>query len=212
MTARAKDVSSRRPVKIRILSRFRKDAKAVAAVEFAIISVPFLAVLMAMFETAFVLFNAEMLDATTANVSRQLMTGQIQQSSGTCALQKQAFQNMICPLTGTRPASALPSNFDCSKVIIDVRQASFDSADVTNALYQNPGSAQFSPAPAGGNNVIRVIYPLPAIMPVLSGYSPTEIAVNRAGQVQYNGMWTRILMGVSVFKTEPYGTGGGGTC
>ncbi len=197
----------------RLCRRFRRDDKAATAVEFAIIAVPFLGVLLAIFESTFVLFNAEVMDNVAANVSRQLMTGQIQSSGQTCALQKQTFQNMICPLSGVRPATALPSNFDCSKVIIDVRASNaVNNLDVSNSLYSNPSSAQFSPAPQGQNNIIRVIYPLPAILPVLAGNTTATIAPIRNGQVVNGGIWTHILMGIAVFRTEPYGAGGGATC
>jgi Flp pilus assembly protein TadG len=197
----------------RLLRRFRREENAASAVEFAIISIPFLGILMAIFETTFVLFNAEMVDAVTANVSRQLMTGQIQTNGQSCAQQKVTFQNLICPTSGARPSTALPSNFDCSKVIIDVRQSSaVNNFDESNSLYQNPNQAQFSPASQGQNNIIRVIYPMQAIMPIISGFNNSSISGNRAGQVQYNGAWTHILMGISVFRTEPYGGGGGGTC
>lgn len=197
----------------RLLQRFRSDKRGVSAVEFGLVGVPFLGLLLAMFEAAFVLFNAEMVDEATANAVRPVFTGQIQQSGQSCALQKQTFINMICPASGPRPASALPSNFDCSKVIIDLRQSdAMNNLDVSDSLYQNPGGAKFEPAPAGQNNVLRVIYPLPAILPVLFTLPNGSVGVNRAGQVQYGGKWTHMLMGVSVFRTEPYGAGGGSSC
>ena len=212
--ARRVATNAARPV-VRLARRFRREEKAATAVEFAIVAVPFLAVLMAIFETTYILLNAEVVDAVSANASRQLMTGQLQSSGQTCAQQKQAFQNMICPLTNPRPSTALPSNFDCSKVIIDVRQSNaFNNLDVTNSLYQNPGQAQFSPAAQGQNNIIRIIYPLPAILPVLSGNTTATITNNRAAtnQTMVNGIWTHLLMGIAVFRTEPYGSGGGSTC
>lgn len=197
----------------RRLRRFRRDERAATAVEFAIIAVPFLAVLMAIFESTFVLFNAEVVDAVAANVSRQLMTGQIQSNGQTCAQQKVAFQNMICPTSGARPSTALPSNFDCSKVIIDVRASNaVNNFDVSNNLYMNPGNAQFTPAAQGQNNIIRIIYPLPAILPVIWGNTTASMKVDRTGQVQTGGLWTHILMGTAVFRTEPFGGGGGSTC
>lgn len=195
------------------LRRFQRDERAATAVEFAIIAVPFLGVLLAIFESTFVLFNAEVMDSVAANVSRQLMTGQIQTSGQTCALQKQTFQNMICPLSGARPGTALPANFDCSKVIIDVRASNaVNNLDVSNSLYANPTQAQFAPAPQGQNNIIRVIYPLPAILPVLAGTTTATIAPIRNGQTVSGGIWTHILMGIAVFRTEPYGSGGGLSC
>ena len=197
-----------------LLRRFRRDDKAATAVEFGIIALPFLGVLLAIFESTFTLFNAEILDSVAANTSRQLMTGQIQSNGSTCASQKTTFQNMICPLSGPRPSTALPSNFDCSKVIIDVRASSgVDNLDVSNSLYQNPSSAQFSPAAQGQNNIIRIIYPLPVILPTMMGSTTSSMKIIRGkNDAQVSGAWKHILMGIAVFRTEPYGGGGGNSC
>ena len=87
-----------------------------------------------------------------------------------------------------------------------------NNLDVSNSLYANPSQAQFSPAAQGQNNIIRVIYPLPAILPILAGTTTATIAPVRNGQVNSGGIWTHILMGISVFRTEPFGGGGGSTC
>ena len=197
-----------------LLRRFRRDDRAATAVEFGIIALPFLGVLLAIFESTFTLFNAEILDSVAANTSRQLMTGQIQTNGQTCALQKATFQNMICPLSGVRPSTALPSNFDCSKVIIDVRASSNNNnLDVSNTLYQDPTQAQFAPAAQGQNNIIRIIYPLPTILPTMMGSTTSSMKIIRGkNDAQVSGAWKHILMGIAVFRTEPYGGGGGNSC
>ena len=187
------------------LKHFKRNEDGATAIEFAMVSIPFLAVLFAIFETALVFFNASALDAVTANASRQLMTGQIQLNGQTAAQQKTTFQNLICPTSGTRPSTALPSQFDCSQVTIDVRASSdFSNADTTNALYANPTSAQFTPGSAGQVNIVRVIYPMPVFLAVLGGTNTNAIQANRTGQVLLSGSWVHILMGIAVFKTEPY--------
>ena len=197
-----------------VFRRFRRDDRAATAVEFGIIALPFLGVLLAIFESTFTLFNAQILDTVAANTSRQLMTGQIQTNGQTCASQKSTFQNMICPLTDVRPSTALPANFDCSKVIIDVRASSNNNnLDVSNTLYQNPSQAQFAPAAAGQNNIIRIIYPLPTILPVMMGSTTSNMKIiHGKNDAQVSGAWKHILMGIAVFRTEPYGSGGGNSC
>jgi Flp pilus assembly protein TadG len=48
------------------------------AVEFALVAAPFLALLMALFQTALVFFAGRVLDETTEEASRYIMTGQAQ--------------------------------------------------------------------------------------------------------------------------------------
>jgi Flp pilus assembly protein TadG len=184
--------------------RYRADEGAATAVEFSLILVPFLAILFAIFEAAFMFLNHEALENVTANAARRLLTGEIQ--GGAPATQKATFVNMICPTSGPRPASALPRNFDCNKVIIDVRKSGDFNAnlDTTNALYADPSKAVFQPGGPGDVNVVRVIYPQPVYLSILSGFGASSIQTSRAGQAIVDGVWTRIIMGISVFKVEPY--------
>lgn len=184
--------------------RYGADERAATAVEFALISVPFLAILFAIFETAFMFLNQEMLENVTANAARRLLTGEIQQSAPDAATRKANFVDMICPTSGPRPPSALPRNFDCNKVIIDVRASTDFNVDTTNALYANPSNAVFQPGAAGQVNVVRVIYPLPVYLSILNGFGASSIQASRAGQTIVDGIWTRIIMGISVFKVEPF--------
>lgn len=183
--------------------RYGKDERGATAVEFGLVAVPFLAILFAIFETAFMFLNQETLENVTANAARQLLTGEIQ-NSGNAAAQKTTFTNLICPTSGPRPATALPSNFSCSKVIIDVRASTNFNVDTTNSLYANPGNAVFQPGAAGQINVVRVIYPLPVYLSILNGFGASSIRPNRAGQTLVDGVWSRVIMGISVFKVEPY--------
>ncbi len=184
--------------------RYGADERATTAVEFSLISIPFLAILFVIFETAFMFLNQETLENVTANAARQLLTGEIQQSSPNAATQKSTFVNLICPTSGPRPAGALPRNFDCSKVIIDVRASNDFNVDTTNALYANPANAVFQPGAAGQINVVRVIYPLPVFLSVLNGFGASTVQPSRAGQTLVDGVWTRIIMGIAVFKVEPF--------
>jgi Flp pilus assembly protein TadG len=51
------------------------------AVEFALVAAPFFAMLVALFQTALVFFASRVLDETTEQASRYIMTGQAQQSN-----------------------------------------------------------------------------------------------------------------------------------
>ena len=174
---------------------FARDDAGAAALEFAIISVPLIALLLATFQTAVVLFAAQALETATETAARQIMTGQAQSSNLTLS----QFRNLICPPSsgGTQAGNALPALIDCSKLIIDVRVANnFSSADTSKTVFTTPSQAQFTPGGPSTINVVRVFYQLPSYLSILGGGS------NIFGVS--GGATTNVIMATAVFQTEPY--------
>ena len=62
------------------------------AVEFALVAAPFLALLVGLFQTALVFFAGRVLDETTEQASRYIMTGQAQNANMTAA----GFATYVC--------------------------------------------------------------------------------------------------------------------
>src|ERR1700749_4204047 len=62
------------------------------AVEFALVAAPFIALLVAILQTALVFFAARVLDEVTEEASRYIMTGQAQTANVT----QSGFANYIC--------------------------------------------------------------------------------------------------------------------
>ena len=175
---------------------FARANDGVAAVEFAIISIPLLALLLATFQTAVVLFAAQMLESATETAARQIMTGQAQSSN----LTQSQFRNLICPTSsgGTTPANALPKLIDCTKLIIDVRVASnFSSVDTSKTLFTTPSQAQFSPGGPNTINVVRVMYQLPSYLSIAGGGGHNIFGVT-------GGPTSNVILAAAVFQTEPY--------
>lgn len=175
---------------------FARAEKGAAAVEFAIISIPLLALLLATFQTAVVLFAAQLLESATESAARQIMTGQAQTSNLTQA----QFRNLICPTSsgGTTPANALPKLIDCTKLIIDVRVASnFSSADTSKNVFTTPSQAQFSPGGPDTINVVRVMYQLPSYLSIAGGGGSNIFGVT-------GGPTSNVILAAAVFQTEPY--------
>jgi Flp pilus assembly protein TadG len=187
----------------RLLRRFRSDRSGATAVEFAIVSVPFIGLLFAIFETAFVFLVGEGLDAATTAAARQLMTGQAQGVS-TITTANQFRDSLIC--NPTPPAQRiLPTFIDCSQLIVDVSQAtSFASANVSKSYYTNP-VMNYSPGGASCIVVVRVVYPMPVILSIISGSDVFgQVTVNTSGQTLYNGSMHYMLLSTSVFRNEPF--------
>lgn len=186
-----------------LLRRFRRDISGATAVEFAIISVPFLGLLFAIFETAFVFLAQEGLDAATNAAARQIMTGQAQGTS-TITTAAQFANSLIC--NPTAPAQRiLPSFMNCANLIVDVSQATaFSSAVVSKSFYTNP-TTNYNPGGANCIVVVRVVYPMPVYLSIIAGNGlVANGADNTSGQTSYNGSMNYILMSTAVFRNEPF--------
>ncbi len=187
----------------RLFRRFECDRRGSTAVEFGLVSIPFLGLLLATFEVGFVFFTNEGLAAATQEAARNMMTGAAQQANITTA--DQFRTTYLCPATGPR---VLPSFIDCSKLIIDVRAAStFGAVDTSDTFYLNPKTTQFCPVGPAAIMVVRVVYPMPVMLPLLGSISAGvfgQITTGLVNNVPSNPGWKHLLMGTAVFQTEPY--------
>lgn len=168
-----------------MLERLRRLAacqKGSAAVELAMIALPFTALLVAMVETALVFFAGQALQEATTQSSRLIMTGQ---AIGMSAAQ---FQQAVC-----NHASAL---FDCSQLSVSVQTfGSFASITTTTPVQKgklNTNSLPFSPGTPGQIEVVQVFYPWPLAADLLG-----------LGLTNVNGN-AHLLVGTAVFRNEPY--------
>lgn len=180
-------------------SRFRSSKhfalcrKGTTAIEFALVAAPFLALLVALFETALVFLAGRVLDEVTEEASRYILTGQAQQSNMTQA----QFDNYIC--TGTNTAALVSSLFNCNNLMVNVENYSdFASASTSTPTltFNRNGSVgnswTYSPGSPGSIVVVQVMYQWPIILGPL-GFNLSNLA---------NG--NRLLVSTAVFKTEPY--------
>ena len=176
-------------------TRFSKDRRGVAAVEFGLLAMPFLALLCAIFEIGFVDFENELLSAAVTKAARAMLTGQTQGASITTAAQ--FVSTYLCPASGPR---LLPPNFNCANLIVDVRTAtSFVSGDMANDFYKSSAN-EFCPGAPGQIVVMRVAYPLRAIFP-LDLFNPTTGVVS---DVPGQSGFFHVLLGEALFQEENY--------
>ena len=164
-----------------------------AAVEFALISVPFFAVLLVIFQVGIVYLAENELETATEMAARQLLTGQVQ----TAGLTATQFISSMCP--------NLPVLFQCSGVMVDLEDVSSFAAANTSAptlTYNKQGQVtnnwQFQTGGAGSILVLRVMYQFQIYL--------GPLALNLANLP--NG--DRLLMTTAVFEVEPYNQQGVG--
>lgn len=170
----------------RLVRRFRKDRKGSTAVEFAMLAIPFLSLVFAIFETSMVHMTSQVLQTAVSDASRLIMTGQAQ-AAGYNGVD---FKNEVC--------KRVKATFDCPNMLqIDVRTfPSFASATAPPPPI-NGGkldSTGFGFVPGGPNQivVVRAAIEYPIVVPLI-GQTMVNLANNRL-----------LIMASAAFKNEPY--------
>jgi Flp pilus assembly protein TadG len=169
---------------------FIRDERGTTAIEFAILGVPFFALLGAILETAYVFLAGQILDTAVQDAGRYIRTGQAQAVSG---FNISNFRTAIC--------DELYGLFDCSKLRINIQPVTnFSSATVTSPLPTTCTTTSCDWAipevytPGNGSDIIlvRVYYKWPTIL-TLGGFT-----------LQNTGAGSRLLGSVRVFRNEPF--------
>jgi Flp pilus assembly protein TadG len=168
----------------RLCRRFVRQQDGAAAVEFALIATPFLALLFAIIETAMVFFAGQTLEAAAADSARLIMTGQAQSQNFSAA----DFKTQVC--------NRIYGLFDCAGgLYVDVKNyTSFASintaAPVTNKNFNTTMS--YSPGTVGDIVVVSLYYQWPIYVSLLG---------NKLDNLNGN---KRLLTATAVFRVEPY--------
>lgn len=182
---------------IRSSQHFALCQKGATALEFALVAAPFLALLIALFETALVFFAQRVLDEATEEASRYIMTGQAQQSNMT----QSQFAHYICTNNNqySNTAALVSTLFNCSNLMVNVENYSdFASASTTapsltfNANGKVSNTWNYAPGTPGSIVVVQVMYQWPIVLGPL-GFDLSNMS---------NG--NRLLVSTAVFKSEPY--------
>lgn len=170
----------------RAARRFLRQQDGAAAVEFALVALPFLALLFAILETAMVFFAGQTLEAATAESARLLLTGQAQ----TAGFSKDDFKTQVC--------NRVYGLFDCAGgVYVDVKNYSNSFASVTSTPPVNNGvlntnAMSYAPGGPGCITVVSLYYQWPVYISLFTNLS------------NLNGS-NRLLQATAVFRNEPYG-------
>jgi Flp pilus assembly protein TadG len=168
------------------LRRFARARSGAAAVEFAFIAAPFLALMFAIMETAFVFFAGQTLEFAVAQSSRLILTGQAQ----TAGFDQVAFKNAVC--------SNISALFDCAnKLYVSVKNYSDFASANTSPPYDSSGQLDtskmvYQPGNAGDIVVVSLYYQWPIYVSLLS-----DNLANQSGN-------KRLLIATAAFRNEPY--------
>jgi Flp pilus assembly protein TadG len=181
-----------------ILCRLRGDRRGSTIIEFAFVLGPFIALILAILQTAMIFFANQVLDTATQSVSRLVLTGAAQQNGQSVAgLTKAEFKDAAC--TRLRAGAKF---FDCSNLTVDVTRigsnnASFATADMAapTITYGGGGAptmrSNYETGDKGDIIMIRLTYPWNVV-----GAPGLNMASMQNGQF--------LLMSTILTRTEPY--------
>lgn len=169
----------------RIVRRFVRRNDGAAAIEFAMVAAPFLALIFAILETSIVFFAGQTLETAAADSARLILTGQAQKAGLSQAQFKQEVCNRVYGL------------FDCTAGLqVDVRTysafSSINSAKPIDANGNLTVTPTYAPGGPGDIVVVRLLYQWPVYVSLL-GLNFADMADSK-----------RLIMATAAFRNEPY--------
>lgn len=156
-------------------------------IEFAILAVPFFAIIGAILETAFLLLASQVLDAAVDTASRKIRTGQAQTANYDMA----SFRSAVC--------DDLYGLFDCTQLRIFVSPVtSFSAATLGNSVVDmSDGSWDDAEAynDGSGSSIIlaQVYYKWPTFLKIMT-FDMATLPDN-----------THLIGAARLFENEPFG-------
>jgi len=185
-----------RPAARRRLGAFASADGGATAVEFAMISIPFLALLFAIFELGAMFLASSAMDAAVEQAARQIRTGQLQATANNNAA---GFKTVVCNSISWISAGDCQANLS-----LDVRTFSSFSAISLTTPVSGGAIDQTQIGFNSGNScdivVVRAFYPWTLLTPTLEPGLPNL----NAGQ--------RLLTATVAFRNENWSTVTSGGC
>lgn len=164
--------------------RFGRRRDGATVIEFAIVIIPFLAIMLAIIEIALVFYAGQVLETATADSARRIMTGEVQNEK----MDPAAFKSDVC--------GRLYALFNCAGIHIDVKTYdTFKEAKTPPPIKDDKLDVSefvFEPGEQGDIVVVRIAYEWPTFVRDF-GFNLSTLA---------NGK--RLLMATAAFRNEPY--------
>lgn len=178
--------------------RLFTDKSGASAVEFAIVSPLFIAMMFSLYEVGWYFYQVSVIDAATSDASRMVETGQIQKMSGSIADKKLVLYNEVCNIL---------QHFGSCSQRLTVEVDRFSTFAALAAASANPATCADAPAaqlaaipfePGADLEIIRVR--------VCFLYRPVNPAIGLS--FSEPGADYLRLVSTSIFCNEPYSTNG----
>jgi len=169
------------PGRRRSVVRFVRDKSGAAALEFAMVAAPFLALLVCIIEVGvdFLLFSQ--VDYATHKAAQEIRSGSVQMSELTAEKFK---TDVLCPKLNILPCAPVNVN-----VVVIKNSGEWGNWSPTSI---DPATAKWCPGGAADAMLVQVAYPVPLASMIWAGSSSNA-----------NGV--RYYMSSAGFRNDPYG-------
>jgi len=177
----------------RLLLRFLKNREGATAVEFALVALPFFALLFAIIETALVFWSTQVLETAVADASRKIYTGQFQAANAAITDPGELadkFRDEIC--------SKVTALFSCATMVqVDIQRFAGGFPSSGLPLPVNDGNfdaSDFGYQPSGPSEIV--------VVRAAMAY-PVFVSLLNPSQANLNG-GKRLIMASAAFRNEPF--------
>lgn len=171
----------------RFARRFALGRRGAAAVEFALVSIPFLALTFGIIEIGLIYFVSISLENATYSAAREIRTGQLQTSGGSTAA---SFTTLICNDMSWMGASC-SSNLSVSVQTFSTFQAVTQTNPISGGTI-NKNTLPYSIGGPGDIVLVQSFYQWTVLAP----------ALDKIGTPMSGGQ--TLLQAAAVFRNEPY--------
>ncbi|WP_267426983.1 TadE/TadG family type IV pilus assembly protein [Methylobacterium sp. GC_Met_2] len=202
--SKCRNRTARRCVEVSSLLARAEDGA--TAVEFALISLPFLSLLAVILQTSLMVWASRNLDDALQRAGRTIYTGQFQKANTGQTDASTLLANMKTAICGAS-TSRVPTVFDCSTLKLNVvLSTSFANGTVPTPLDMKTGDW----TKGFGTNYACA---QPGAIVVFTAAAKYRVAFSflYAGLPGF-GDGARLLQSTAVFRTEPYDTSSGQSC
>ncbi len=179
---------------------FLKNRDGVTAVEFAMVGVPFLGLLCAIFQTGMTYFEAAILQEATQVASRAILT-----KSAAAGMTYGTFlSTYVCPSVSVLlNCSNLQADIESSSTMNWATAGTYDSGNFYNNAA-NASSTVINMPGTGDIAVVRIMYPMNQMAAIIAGTALVPgYGAMTTGQTILNGQPVTMLVGVYAFRVEP---------
>lgn len=193
-----------------IPARFRRNSDGAAAVEFALVALPFLALCGAVFQIAFQIWATQNFDRALQTAVRTIFTGQFQLANSGQTDPAVLLANLKTTMCGP-PNALIPTLFNCQGVKIDVATAN----TFAGAAPATPINAATGTWSTGFGTNYACAKPGTIVVVTAAVQFPTFFNLLGLGTRRFTsgeGAGSSLLTSTAVFRTEPYQIVGASPC
>ncbi|MBX9459747.1 MAG: pilus assembly protein [Rhizobium sp.] len=189
------------------LLRLRRDREGAAALEFAILAVPFMLLIFATFETFFAFTGEQLMANAVETMARKIRTGEITFGQGKPTdVTEVEFRQLFCDEVSILSMCSETEAATPEKLYLDVRQfASYadmprEVPKVSTADYADLDTSDFAFSPGGPNsrNMLRAYYRWQIMTDLMRPYITNIRPANKPVPTDF------LIVQTSAFENEDY--------